>query len=341
MLRSLCFLAFLSFAVTVTAQEPKSPIPKSPEPNSKQILADPERVDVVLDTDAFNEVDDQFAIAFAARSPQRIKLLAVTAAPFQNQRSASPKEGMEKSYLEILRILKLLRQPDDLAVRGANRWMTDAQTPVDNPCARRIIELAKQPRRGPLYVVGLGAATNIASAILMAPEIEERVVVVWIGGHPYHFDDALDFNLKQDIAAAQALFASNVPLVHIPAGDVAEQLSISLPELADGIRGKSTIGDQLYHRVAEYRGEIAELTGRDSDAASWRKIIWDIATIAWLVDSESSVQTNVVRRPGLRHDGTWILDHQSSDPKVRVATDVDRDRVFESLFQALATRSTP
>ncbi|WP_147867843.1 hypothetical protein [Stieleria maiorica] len=76
-------------------------------------------VDVVLDTDAFNEVDDQFALAFAALSSHKINLLAVTAAPFRNQRSTSFADGVEKSYQEIVRILKLLGLPAEMAVRGS------------------------------------------------------------------------------------------------------------------------------------------------------------------------------------------------------------------------------
>ncbi|WP_147867842.1 nucleoside hydrolase [Stieleria maiorica] len=108
--------------------------------------------------------------------------------------------------------------------------MSNTETPIESAAARKIVELAQQDRQGPLYVVGLGTATNIASAILLDPTIKDRIVVVWIGGHPYHFDNALDFNLKQDVTAAQVLFNTDVPLVHIPAGEVAEKLAITLRE---------------------------------------------------------------------------------------------------------------
>lgn len=292
-------------------------------------------VEVVLDTDAFNEVDDQFTIAFAVRSRHKIQIKAVTAAPFQNQRSSSFADGMEKSYQEIIRILKLLDLPAQMAFRGAKRRLADSKTPVDSSAARRIIELAHETREGPLYVVGLGAATNIASALLLDPTIKDRIIVVWIGGHPYHFESALDFNLKQDVSAAQVLFSSNVPLVHIPAGDVAEQLSITLPELAKGIEGKSILCDELYQRVASYRTEVTKGVPGDGEEKTWSKVIWDIATIAWLVDPERSVQTKVVVRPRLEFDGTWNKQPDSADRRVRVAIDLDASRVFGQLFEAL------
>jgi inosine-uridine nucleoside N-ribohydrolase len=130
------------------------------------------RIEMVLDSDMFNEVDDQFALAFAARSPERIDLKAVYAAPFLNHRSKSAGDGMEKSCHETLRVLKLMGEKTDGRVfRGSDRFLTDRNTPVDSPAARHLIRLAHQDRKGPLYVVGLGAATNLASALLLDPSI--------------------------------------------------------------------------------------------------------------------------------------------------------------------------
>ena len=62
------------------------------------------RVKVVIDTDTFNEVDDQFAVSYALLKPERFEILALHAAPFFNPNSSSAGDGMEKSYQEILKI---------------------------------------------------------------------------------------------------------------------------------------------------------------------------------------------------------------------------------------------
>ena len=60
-----------------------------------------ERVlDMVLDTDTYNEVDDQFALCYSLCSPERLNVQAVYAAPFFNDRSNGPEQGMERSYSE-------------------------------------------------------------------------------------------------------------------------------------------------------------------------------------------------------------------------------------------------
>ena len=45
------------------------------------------KVDAVLDTDAYNEIDDQFAIAYMLRSDEKINVKEIYAAPFFNENS--------------------------------------------------------------------------------------------------------------------------------------------------------------------------------------------------------------------------------------------------------------
>ena len=62
---------------------------------------------MVLDTDTYNEIDDQFAVVYSLISPEKLDVEAIYAAPFFNTRSLSPKDGMEKSYEEISEILDI------------------------------------------------------------------------------------------------------------------------------------------------------------------------------------------------------------------------------------------
>ena len=76
-----------------------------------QRLSKPEgKIDVVLDTDTYNEVDDQFALAYMLCRKDRINLKAICAAPFHNAKSDNPADGMEKSFQEIHHILRRIRR---------------------------------------------------------------------------------------------------------------------------------------------------------------------------------------------------------------------------------------
>ena len=81
------------------------------------------KIRMVLDTDAFNEIDDQFAVAYALLAKDRISLEALYAAPFFNSNSSGPADGMEKSYEELIQILKRLGQePGGLVFRGSSSY---------------------------------------------------------------------------------------------------------------------------------------------------------------------------------------------------------------------------
>ena len=51
------------------------------------------QVDVVIDTDARNEVDDQFAIAYLLKSSEKLNTVALYAAPFSFPEKVTVKEG--------------------------------------------------------------------------------------------------------------------------------------------------------------------------------------------------------------------------------------------------------
>ena len=133
------------------------------------------KVRMVLDTDTYNEIDDQFAVVQALLSPDKLSVEAIYAAPFLNSRSSSAGDGMEKSYEEILRLLSRLDvSPDNFAYRGAADFLANYAQPQDSPAVRDLIARAMASDDDPLYVVAIGAITNVASAILIEPKIRQE-----------------------------------------------------------------------------------------------------------------------------------------------------------------------
>ncbi len=164
------------------------------------------KIDVVLDTDTYNEVDDQFALSYllclAEGKDARICLKAICAAPFHNGKSQGPEDGMEKSFQEIHHILELTEKQKyaDRVYRGSRSWMRDEKTPVLSEAAEKLAELAMEYSADhPLYVVAIGAITNVASALLLEPRIRDRIVVVWLGGNAHEWPDNREFNCQQDV----------------------------------------------------------------------------------------------------------------------------------------------
>ncbi len=236
-------------------------------------------VDVVLDTDAYNEIDDQFAIAYLLRSADKLCLQALYAAPFHNFHSEGPKDGMEKSYDEIHRLLKLMNVTVPV-YKGSPSFMPDEQTPVESPAARDLAARAAaySPDR-PLYVVAIGAITNVACALLMDPSIAENMVIVWLGGHARHYHDTKEFNLYQDVAAARVVMASGAPFVQLPCFGVVSEFTLSRPELDYWLVGKNPLATYLAENtIAEAEAYAAGLP--------WTRVIWDVTAVAWLLGGD-------------------------------------------------------
>lgn len=281
-------------------------------------------VDMVLDTDTYNEIDDQFALVWALLAPEKINLKAITAAPFQNNRSTGPEDGMEKSYDEILRLLDRLKvRPEGLVFKGSRSYLPDGETPCESPGAERIVELAREasPEK-PLYVCAIGAITNVASALLMAPEIIDRIVVVWLGGNALYWPHTWEFNLQQDIPAARIIFDSGVPLVQIPCQNVTTHLVTTVPELTAYLKGRGPVADFLYQRFCDY----------SDNHRGWSKEIWDMSAIAWLINPEW-VPSDLVHSPILNDNRTWSRD--SSRHFIRSANRVLRDPIFRDFFDRI------
>ncbi len=232
------------------------------------------RIRMVLDTDTYNEVDDQFAIVYALLSPEKLKVEAIYAAPFSNQRSSGPRDGMEKSYDEILRLLDRLGVAHDgFVFRGSTKYLADE--PEKSPAACDLVKKAMaSPDDDPLYVVAIGAITNVASALLIEPRIVEKIVVVWLGGNPQALPHTNEFNLQQDVRASRLIFDCGVPLVHVPCLGVASHLLTTRAELTETLAGFNPVSDFLYQSFCEY----------SEKHFARAKEIWDVATIAWLLD---------------------------------------------------------
>ncbi|WP_433383103.1 nucleoside hydrolase [Actinoplanes sp. CA-142083] len=206
---------------------------------------------VIVDTDAKNEADDQFAIVHALLSAS-LDVRGLIAAHFGRHRSD---RSMEESREEIDLLLRLMDLDGKVTVAdGAATALAGESSPRDSPGARLIIE--ESLLDGPLYVAFLGPLTDMASAILLDPAIVDRdVVVIWIGGVAYGGIDAaypgLEFNLGNDIAAANVVFGSGITVWQVPS-NVYSQVSVGYAELEEKIGGTSALADYLIEQLVEW-----------------------------------------------------------------------------------------
>ena len=234
-------------------------------------------VEMVLDTDTYNEIDDQFALVYALLSPE-LDVQAVYAAPFLNDRS--PKR--RRRHGEELRgdpagPRQAGRLPRRLRLSRRREFIADPTAPESSPATRDLIARAMEHSPAdPLYVVAVGAITNVASALLIEPSILPNVVVVWLGGNGHDWPDQREFNYQQDLHAARTIFDSGVPFVQLPCTPVVTHLATTVPEMKAHVDGQGAIGDYLFQIFVDYH----------EDHFAWSKVLWDMAAVAWVVNPE-------------------------------------------------------
>lgn len=296
-------------------------------------------VDVVLDTDTYNEVDDQFALAYMLCSGDKLNVKGISAAPFHNSRSCGPGDGMEKSFQEIHRILELMGREDmkEAVYRGADRFLdagdggrdsnASSVHPAESAAARYLIGLScSYSADNPLYVISIAAATNVASALLMDPSIRERIVVVWLGGNGLHWPHNREFNLEQDVTAARVVLGSGVPVILLPCQGVVSGFSLTRPELEYWLKGRNPLCDYLVETVCSY------MEGKDC-LPTWSKTIWDVTAVAWLVDGRF-MDSRMEHCPLPGNDGRWMEKRCAHE--IRYVYHINRDVLFYDLFKKLS-----
>ena len=299
----------------------------TPELRTQRLALPKGKIRAVIDSDAATEIDDHFAISYAIASPDKIDLQAVIAAPFFKATVSSPEEGMTKSFEAIKMLFKLMgKESEGVVFKGAPRFMPDRNTPVDTAGARRIIELARKAKADNevLYIIAIAALTNVASAILMAPDIIDCCTVVWLGGNAIEwYGGNNEYNLRGDLCASQVLFDSGIPLVQFPCQMVTDHLITTEPELRARCLECGDIGHHLYnHSASEMKR-----WGNDS------RVIWDIITVAYFCIPEAF--DSIIRStPVLCDDKSWDIK-DTGRPDMRYIYCVRRDPVFRDMYERL------
>ncbi len=298
--------------------------------SSDQVIAalrDGTKKSIILDTDAFNEVDDQYAIAYAMLSDARVNILSVNAAPFFNSRSASAADGMEKSYNEILRIMALTDLSAAVKIpvyRGSDRFLPSKTEYVPSDACDNIVRTVIESDET-VWIVAIGAITNVASAVIKEPAICDRAAVIWLGGHALDRPDTKEFNLKQDVVAAQVVFDSGIPLVQIPCDGVCSSFITTIPEVEYYLRGKNELCDYLCDITASYTKK----------PYGWSKVIWDVTAIACLTKPEALEMVSVPR-PFVTGDCRYAFD--AARQSYVYVRKIRRDPIYADLFRLLSEK---
>jgi len=206
---------------------------------------------VIVNTDAKNEADDQFAIVHALLS-ETLDVRGIIPAHFGTHRSTT---SMLDSRAEVDLLLDLLGMPEVRVENGAEHALPDEATAVDSPGAQLIIEEARKEGEGPLQICFLGPLTDMAAAILLAPDIVATdTTVIWIGGPGYGTrvpGEGIEFNLSNDVAAANVVLDSGITVWQVPR-TLYTRVGVGYAELDEKVAPLGELGAYLVRQLTEW-----------------------------------------------------------------------------------------
>lgn len=286
------------------------------------------KIRVIIDTDAACEADDPFAIAHALMC-RKFDVKGICAEQFNEPRS------VRKSYDEIGTVLSLMKL-DVPFFMGEDGALKDIPEGTISPAAEFIISEAEKDGEGipPLYLLCLGAITNVASAIRKKPAITAKMNVIWIGGQDYENvrPDFREFNAGNDIEAINLVISSGVKFTQIPV-NVYGAMRISLAEIQDRIAPCGDIGKHLFENMTGYN-----MTDRAFWTAGESWSIGDSPAVGIALDPDCG--RYIYRKPPVFNDDTtYAADASCNDPgfsrKIKVYTSVDSRFIIEDLIAKL------
>ena len=280
-----------------------------------------DKINLILDTDTYNECDDQFALSYLIKSKDLFNIEAITVAPYcHTKRDVKVRDGQELSYNEILKICNWLNfDTNNKVFKGSMDYIQNGYD-EKNDAVNKIIEIALKNNK--TYILGIGAITNIALAIKKEPKIVNKIEIVWLGGNELGYEDNLEYNFRQDVEAVKIVFESKVKLTILPCKKIVSELRIDINTLKKYLENKSELCNYLierfyndgYHGVQESR------------------VIWDISVIAYMINKKW-FETEQISCPNIRKDTSYeVTDNRHN---ITFVTKLDRNKIYEDLFNKL------
>lgn len=279
---------------------------------------------VILSTDIGNEIDDQWAIAYLLTNPD-FNVLGILSA----HAPSLPDPSAHISYLllkdEVEDHLGMTVHPP--LFEGASLALENVSTPRRNAAVQFLIDASRNfSSTNRLTIVTIGAATDVASAILIDPTIVDRLRIVAMA-----FTDAKsgdEYNVANDVAAWQVLLRAHVPVV-IGSGDVCRaDLALNFDEAQKLLAGHGPIAAWLWDEYRFWYFRQVKPLRRQDFSKPW--MIWDIITLAYL---EGMTTEEVIPRPQL--NSNMSLGQPDTQQTVTWITHVDSQRLWPDFQKKL------
>ncbi len=302
-LKNLIFIFFFLFSFLISAQKQE------------------EKLKIIIDADTANEIDDLFAIIRALGEP-RFELLGITSAQFHTSPYATTNTALESQEMNEA-LINLIPKYQVPIIIGNPFPLENNKTPQTSEASQFIINQAKiLPKEKKLHLVILGSCTNVASALLEAPEIKSKLMIYYIGfwhdpvKNTYNKNE---FNTNNDTIATNFLLNYEDLNLRVMSATTSQYLVFEKAITFEKL-GNNALGKYIKDRWESY-----ERWWTKNDLEKKRWIMWDLAIIQALVHPEwtkiKSFKTPLENRPR----------------EIQIYTDIDTLKIQENFWNHYKT----
>ncbi|MGN6685548.1 MAG: nucleoside hydrolase [Devosia sp.] len=307
---------------------------------------------IIIDTDPGQ--DDAVAILLALGSPAELEVLGIVA--------VAGNVGLRQNAKNALQVVELSGKTDTAVYAGCEGPMrrklvtaeyVHGKTGLDGPDLPEpkitlrgqhgvdfIIEAIRREPEKTVTICALGPLTNVAMALIKAPDLRDRVQeIVLMGGGLFeggNVTPAAEFNIYVDPEAADVVFHSGIPITQVPL-DVTHFM-LTTKARVERFRG-------LGNRTGTATAEMLEFFERfDEQKYGWDGgPLHDPCVIAYLLkpDLFKGRHVNVTIETGSELTrGMTVVDYWGVTGRTRNVNYLrsgDADGFYELLFERLAT----
>ncbi|SHM24417.1 Inosine-uridine nucleoside N-ribohydrolase [Duganella sacchari] len=287
---------------------------------------------VIVDMDIGDDIDDAFALGLLLQSPE-IEIVGITTAWGDTALRAQLLERMLREtghgQIPIAQGIRTTGNPQPFTqARYAQRGKLP---PKIDAVGFMLDQIRRQPDQ--ITLLALGPLTNIGAAIERdAATFGKLRQVAMMGGsvrsgyRKSHYVPARpadrEYNIVSDIASAQKLFTSGVPIVMMPVDST--QIRLDEVERNALLGHGSAVTDALallYHQwINAYQPWSSNMPS-----------LFDVVPVAWVIDP--SVCPTIPLRIAVDHEG--YTREQAGTPNAQVCLASDQKRFFEILMPRL------
>lgn len=298
-----------------------------------------EKIPVIFDTDANNELDDQHALAYLLFNADVFDIKGVTVNTTYNG------GNIEEQYAEAERVMQLCDWENKTPLlKGANGNFNQIKSTLNNPdydgnkAVDFIIKQAKNYTKEKLVVIAVGKLTNVALAVKKEPSIIKNIRLVWLGSN---YPDPGEYNLDNDIPSMNYLLETDIDfemvMVRYGKDSGTDAVRVSKDEALKNMPG---LGPQInkpvtgrhggeFNNFGDYSVNLFEHIEYHGDPPS--RALFDMAAVA-IVKNPEWAQTTKIPAPTML-DKKWV-EQKDNSRKIIIWENFNQEKILADFYSS-------